>query len=114
MKTESVAEFLARGGQITKVPPKEEVIKEQKLKSSSGGPVNLLTYDEAELYYSESKASKGTKRKAKPQAKLDINALPEALRKKVLEEMSDGPEDEENEDDDGFDSEEDDFEDDYE
>ena len=34
MKTETITEFLARGGTITKVPTKEEVQKEQKIKSS--------------------------------------------------------------------------------
>jgi hypothetical protein len=89
-KTETVQEFLARGGKITKLPAREDIIKEQT-KQQAGGPAVILTMEEAGTYY-------GTPRKgaASNEAKLDkelkklrdnFMALPESLRLKEMAKM---------------------------
>lgn len=83
-KVETVEEFLARGGSINRIPenariPEVEVIR----KTQSGGPAVIMTLDEADLFYGE--ARKGAKaKKSKPTLKIDLDALPPALRSKFI------------------------------
>ena len=82
-KTETIAEFLARGGKITKVPPQAHLAKEQ-VKSTNPGPAVIITMGEADLFYGEQKAGrKAVKKKAK--ATIDLSALPEELRRKFVD-----------------------------
>ena len=82
-KTESVAEFLARGGQIKRVPAQQPIIKNDSIKSSTnGGPATIMSMDEADLYYGEQKKSRAKK---KATSAIDISALPEELRKKYVD-----------------------------
>jgi hypothetical protein len=89
-KTESLEEFLARGGVITVLPPEAKTVKEKPMRQDAGGsgPAVILSLDEYDTYYGEVKTSK--KKPKKPKATLDFNALPEHLRKKhvkrILEE----------------------------
>lgn len=86
-KTETIEEFLARGGSITKLNPKElpaqvEVIR----KTIAGGPAVIMTLDEADLFYGV--PTKNPKPKSiKPSTKIDLNALPEALRIKFINKL---------------------------
>jgi hypothetical protein len=81
---ETIQEFLARGGSINKVAPiivdaKPDIVR----KTVAGEPAIIMTLDEADLFYGE--ARKGSKpKKTKPSLKIDLNALPEALRTKFL------------------------------
>lgn len=98
MKTETLAEFLARGGKITKVAPPEPTTKSESIKSTSnGGPAVIMTMDQADLYYGEHKQRKS---KAKPKPTIDLSALPPELRKKFVDDVINGAkeEDEESED----------------
>jgi len=81
-KTESIKEFLERGGTITKVPAKELTPKEYTHHPSAQGPAVIFTLEEADLFYGEPK--KASKAKAKPRARIDLSALPEALRTKYV------------------------------
>jgi hypothetical protein len=82
-KTETVAEFLARGGQITKIPAKEEQVKPDQVKSTkTGGPAVIMKMDEADLYYGEVKKKKAKKKKKET---IDISALPKELREKYID-----------------------------
>jgi len=92
-KVETIEAFLARGGSINRVPektrdPQVDVIR----KTVAGGPAVFLSLEEADLFYGE--ARKGSKpKKAKPSLKIDLDALPVALRAKFiakLKEESDG------------------------
>jgi len=96
-KTETIAEFLARGGKITIVPADQLPIKTDSIKSiTSGGPAIIMSMTEADLYYGEFKA-----RKAKKVAStIDLSALPEALRKKYVDEVINASKEEEDEEDD--------------
>lgn len=88
-KTETIAEFLARGGKITRVPTQEPTAKTECIKSSStGGPTAFISYGEADLFYGEHKAKKA--KKAKPT--FNVADLPEALRKKFVDEVINGQE----------------------
>lgn len=87
IKIESVDEFLARGKTITKLPPvtSEPVISVHKT-ASAGAPAILMSLEEADLFYGE--ARKGAKpKKPKTSAKIDIDALPEALKSKFITRM---------------------------
>ena len=89
MKSETIEEFLARGGQIKKIPPGESVstVKAATVNSTNaGGPAVLLTYGEADLFHGEARTRKTKKVKAEP--KIDFSALPEALRNKLAKKMA--------------------------
>lgn len=85
MKKESLEEFLARGGQITKVPTEQRKETPSVIKTQSGGPAHLMSLEEGALFYSEIKDKKESTPKESP--KLDINALPEVLRKKYIDKI---------------------------
>jgi hypothetical protein len=85
-KTETIAEFLARGGSIQVIPAAQPKVKAETIKSTTGGgPVVMMSMGEADLYYGESKAK--AKKPKKPIERLDLSALPEALRKKYVDEV---------------------------
>lgn len=84
-KTESIADFLARGGKITIVQSQPSTFKPDNTKSSNaGGPATILTMSEADLFYGEYKPKKAVKKQRKS---IDISALPEELRKKYIDEV---------------------------
>jgi hypothetical protein len=86
MKIETVAEFLARGGVITKVSTTYVPSKVESVKSTStGGPATIITMEEADLYHGEYKPKKA-KKKVVP-ATIDLSALPPELRKKYVDEV---------------------------
>jgi hypothetical protein len=83
-KVESVEEYLARGGSIKRIPeasrdPVPDVVR----KTVNGGPAVFLSLDEADLFYGEAKKNAKPK-KSKPSLKIDLNALPPALRSKFI------------------------------
>lgn len=84
MKKETVAEFLARGGTITKVPAATPTHKVESIKSTNtGGPATIVSMDDADLYHGEAKKSKAKKKVST--SVIDISALPEELRKKYID-----------------------------
>jgi len=94
-KTETIAEFLARGGKITRVAAPEPTTKPESIKSTTaGGPAVFLTLGEAELFYGERKPKKAKKTKA---AAIDLSALPEELRKKYVDGVMNGEDQEDDE-----------------
>ena len=87
MKKETIEEFLARGGSITKVQPKvdEPTINVHKT-ASAGAPAIIMSFEEADLFYGE--ARKGSKlKKPKTSSNINIDALPEALKSKFITRM---------------------------
>ena len=86
-KTETIEEFLARGGSIKKLPTvkvdqQPDVVK----KVTTGGPVTIMSLEEADLFYGE--ARKGSKpKKAQPSLKINLDALPEALKVKFINKL---------------------------
>ena len=94
-KTETVAEFLARGGAITIVPANQPTAKIDSIKpNSNGGPATIMSMDEADLYYGEFKIRKAKK----ATSTIDLSALPEALRKKYVDEVISANQENEEED----------------
>jgi hypothetical protein len=90
-KHQSVAEYLAKGGAITKVPANLAGIKPESIKSSNaGGVATIITMDEADLYGGEYKPRKSKK---KPMEAIDLSALPPELRKKYVDEVINGQKD---------------------
>jgi hypothetical protein len=98
MKTETVAEFLARGGVITKVATQAPTTKPDSIKpNNNGGIATIVSMEEADLYHGEARARKPKK----AISKIDLSALPEALRKKYVDEViSASQEDEEDDEED--------------
>jgi hypothetical protein len=85
LKTQTIEEFLAKGGKVTVVPAnahgKSDYVKSTV--SGGGGAATIITMDEADLYHGEAKVKKA--KKAAPT--IDLSALPEALRKKYVDEV---------------------------
>jgi hypothetical protein len=95
-KVETVDEFLARGGKITRVPTAAPSYKSELTKSTkTGGPATIVSMGEADLYHGVSKKSKVKKRAAHA---IDISALPEELRKKYIDTVVAAKEQEDDED----------------
>lgn len=91
--TETLSEYLARGGKITIVPTKV-VNKLQTVHSTIGGPVSIISLDDASIIFGEPDKKTKTPKKAKSSGPtIDINMLPAHLRAKYidkfLEEMDD-------------------------
>ena len=92
-KVETVEEYLARGGSIQKLPA-AEVIRQPDIirKSTAGESAIIMSLEDADLFYGEARKNAKPK-KAKPSLKIDLSALPEALRAKFitkLKEEADG------------------------
>ena len=79
-KVETVEEYIARGGNITKCPIVEAIEKEQNVKSIITGPVTFLSLEEAELMFGE-KTTRKKKEKPVDLTNIKVDAVPEDLRK---------------------------------
>lgn len=83
-KTETVAEFLARGGKVTVCPPGEVKVKDSvTVKSMAVGPANIMTYADADHYYGEKKERKASTKKPAKDLKINLDSLPEDFLKKL-------------------------------
>ena len=90
-KRESVEEFLARGGKITVVPTAETQTKHVvQRKNALTGVVSMISMDEAELFFSETRA----KPKQRKVSKINIDALPPELKLKFVDKLLKGEDDE--------------------
>lgn len=78
-KRETVEEFLARGGTITKLPAQQVPEEEAKVTSTKSGGAQMLSLSDGGLYYAEGKAKKAPKKK--PFNSIDFSALPPHLLK---------------------------------
>lgn len=91
-QSETINEFLARGGKITIVPPKL-INKLPMVNSTIGGPINILSLDDASIIFGEPDKKAKTTKKSKSKPTIDISLLPEHIRAKYidkfLEEMGD-------------------------
>jgi hypothetical protein len=88
MKTESIAEFLARGGQITLVTKSELKDGEVVRPVAISGYASILSTADADLYHGESKPRKNKKKKKV--VSIDISALPEELRVRFIDPLLNG------------------------
>jgi len=77
-KRETVEEFLARGGKITKCPANEPVEEEHKVNPTQTAGASMMSLAEGALYYSESKAKKEKKLSEKT---INFAVLPTSLLK---------------------------------
>ena len=94
IKVETLQEYLSRGGTIKKLMPKEELPQKELTRQTSSGPAQILSLDEAELFYGEGKVRAKKVVKAKPT--IDLSLLPENLRKVFMDNVAiedDGGED---------------------
>lgn len=86
-KTETLEEFLARGGSVQFCPPKKEgATPDVVRKTANGGPAVIMTLEEADLFYGEGKVRK---KPSKPSNNIDLSALPEALKNKFISKLMD-------------------------
>ena len=92
MKTETIEEFIARGGRPEIVPYQEpknvkDLAFSGRVSSSIPPSSNFISFGEADLFSTEQ--NKNTKpKKKKPELKIDISLLPESLRKKYCQELT--------------------------
>jgi hypothetical protein len=87
-KTETVEEFLARGGVITKLPMVEEQYKSPVVKSNTVmGVDGVMTLPEGAFYYAEKRKKK--KKKPDPEKLKELlNDLPDNLRNELSNELA--------------------------
>jgi hypothetical protein len=88
VKKETLAEYVARGGKITRVPAVRPTTTTESVHSTvSNTPATIMTLQEGSLYYGERKKGTiaGSKKVKKPAANIDLSALPEKLRKKYVD-----------------------------
>lgn len=97
MKKETVEEFLARGGKISHVPEATREVQVDVVKTAITGPVTLFSLEEADLFYGEARKNIKPK-KNKPTLKIDLGALPPALRSKFIAKLKEESSGEEYED----------------
>ena len=97
MKKETIAEFLARGGEIKKIPMKSYLRSDTVKPLPLSGEASFMSMEEADLFYGESKPKKTSNKK---QSTIDIMMLPEELRQKYLKGMLNEQDEEESEEDD--------------
>jgi hypothetical protein len=84
-RIETIEEFLARGGEIVKVE-KQPHDKDQAVTvvSNAGGPANIMSYAEADLFYGERRQKRKLKTTNNKKSTIDFSVLPEAVRLKFL------------------------------
>jgi len=93
MKVETIEEFLARGGKPEIIPyqdPKnvKDLAFSTRTNLNSPPSNNFISFGEADLFHGEIR--KGSKpKKQKPETKIDVSMLPEALRKKYCQGLLD-------------------------
>lgn len=85
MKKESIEEFLARGGKITKCEPAKDQSKEEVIKSTLPKTIDILSYDDADLFYGKVPERKKPLKK-KPD--MDLSALPDHLKSIFVKDLS--------------------------
>jgi hypothetical protein len=85
LKTETIEEFIARGGIIKRIPFKHSEKKSDITRKTEAGPAIILSYEEADLFYGEGKPHKVKTSKLTPS--IDLNSLPEALRIKYINKL---------------------------
>ena len=78
-KRETVEEFLARGGVITKCPSNAPTEEDHKVNPTPGAGATMMSLAEGALYYAESKAKK--ERKKTSDKVINFAALPVNLLK---------------------------------
>lgn len=78
-KTETLNEYLARGGTITKIDG-INTAKPQITKSVNPGPAVILSLQEGDLFYGE-KSTRAKKEKTPDLSGIDLSNIPEELRK---------------------------------
>lgn len=83
-RDETLNEFLARGGTITVLPSKH-VNKLPMVNSTTVGPVNILSLDDASIIFGEPDKKIKTTKKSKSKPTIDVNLLPEHIRAKYID-----------------------------
>lgn len=86
-KTETLAEFLARGKTITKLPEQPRKPQIDTLRQNPNGPAVIMSLEDAEIYYGEPSKNKKAKKPKSSSLSIDINALPPALRQKFISKL---------------------------
>jgi hypothetical protein len=84
-KQESVKDYLARGGTITRVPSAASKTTETAIYVAKSGHSAIMTYESADLYYGETKANHKPPAKQTKKPNIDFSALPEELKQSLLE-----------------------------
>ncbi len=79
-KVETVEEFLARGGKITKIPPAEAKNEDAVVRPTTAHGIHQMSLDEGAHYFAEIKKKK-SRRKKDPLKGINLDALPPEIRK---------------------------------
>ena len=82
LKTESMEEFIARGGVVAKCPVVKIAEEMQNVRSMATGPAKLMSLEEGEVMYGE-KTTRKKKDKVVDLTGIEVENIPEALRKSL-------------------------------
>ena len=83
-KKESLEEYKARGGVVTKCPPVKAPHSASPRRVKSSGASSIMTLEEGDLFYGEkTKRSKKSKKIDKKEVDELLTFLPEEMRKKL-------------------------------
>lgn len=77
-----IEEFLAKGGKITKCEPGPMPQRKVTMNSTSAGPAKIMSLQEGDLYYGE-KITRAKKRKTVDLTDINMDIIPDELRKKL-------------------------------
>lgn len=80
-KIETIEEFLARGGEIQKVPT-QKYSGNNIVRKTKSGPAQILNYGDADLYYGEKNERKKKKRDIKLDG-IDLGLIDDNLLKNL-------------------------------
>lgn len=90
LKTESLEQFLARGGKIKVVQPKVPETTQTVFSSSKKNiSADTMTLWDAQIYFGEKEGRPSSAKQPKnnKEASLNLDALPEELKKRLLEKI---------------------------
>lgn len=79
-KTETIAEYLARGGKIQVLPPAYTESKDANVKSTVVGPAVLMSLEDADQFYG-TKTVRKKKEKQIDLTKINVDNIPDDLKK---------------------------------
>lgn len=92
-RDETLSEYLSRGGKITLVPTKY-LNKLPVVNSTTVGPVNILSLNDASIIYGEPDKKTKISKKLKSKPTIDINLLPDHIKAKYIDRFLEEADDE--------------------
>jgi hypothetical protein len=82
-KKESLSEYLARGGTVTKVPPVQPKSSGLTARAKGGGAATIMSWEEGNLFFGDKQTKKRSKKVDQKEVDKLLTFLPEDVRRKI-------------------------------